>query len=167
MNSAFLKSINWQTQKKGQEILSQKVQSMLFCSGSLTAILKEQGVLTVQVLHESMQDARDIFDREKALLPEDECFWVREVLLSVNQKNAVFARSVIPQKICNTLEVLTKMGQQPLGEFLFSHHIKRGDFEWSATSNGLARHSLFYIAESALLVGECFLNEYWDSYYKA
>ena len=47
--------------------------------------------------------------------------FVREVLLNVSGQTLVFARTTVPTRSMNALDALTKLGNKPLGEVIFSY----------------------------------------------
>lgn len=162
MLSKFLCSLEWQSETDCHS-LSDLECACLFLSSSLTVALRRLGELSVQLISERWTQA--LYPREQQLLCQDEAYWVREIYLQVNCENVIFARSVIPRALCQDVGVLTQMGTRPLGEFLFQNQIRRSAFEWARTPLGLARHSLFYFGDDlSLLVGECFLDTFWQSY---
>lgn len=102
---------------------------------------------------------------------------IREVVLYVDEKPAVFARTVIPyQTTQGRGRALLHLGTKPLGELLFNTpDVIRGPIEWTAlhphhilfqqaqpyvaekVSSLYARRSVFYLAGQPLLVTEVLL----------
>lgn len=106
---------------------------------------------------------------------------VREVILWGDEQPWVFARSVIPHALVNTL--LADLGDRPLGELLFNHAaFSRGPFElcqWPLQSLKVlfptlqgpeqlwARRSDFHYQGLTMLVAELFLPAsplYWNEF---
>ena len=93
-----------------EEQLGKEEKLWLMSQDSLTHRLKAQGNLSIQILHEGW------------IAHPKYQVWQRDVLLCVQQKPWIFARTIIPQplllelpfKVCN-------LGIKPLGEQLFNH----------------------------------------------
>lgn len=90
--------------------------------------------------------------------------YLREVQLIVDDQICVVARSVIPlQTLSGREKRLLRLGNKPLGEYLFAHpHMRRGPLELktSAGRGGqprYARRSVFYLSGKPLMVSEAFV----------
>ncbi|WP_158220659.1 chorismate--pyruvate lyase family protein [Paraferrimonas haliotis] len=109
---------NWQkfSQLRCQPygILSQWLQSQ----DSLTERLKALDLgFEVEVLGEQ---AMMLCDNEKTST-SDEVYWVREVLLHLDNQPWIFARTVIPQSLLAISNIdFKQLGNRPLGEVLFN-----------------------------------------------
>ncbi|WP_157982841.1 chorismate--pyruvate lyase family protein [Aliidiomarina minuta] len=146
----------------------------LFDSGSLTAKLKALNPdFEVEVLRHA--NGR-IYHDEVALLEKDVPCQVREVILRSAGLPVVFARSVIPNADDASLNALNSIGNQPLGEALFSRSdVTHGPIavtQFSAQSNMASfneellgsrqalwgRRRKFEITDNPVLVTEVFLS---------
>lgn len=90
--------------------------------------------------------------------------YLREVQLIVDGQVCVVARSVIPlQTLSGREKRLLRLGNKPLGEYLFAHpHMRRGPLELKIGSGHkgqprYARRSVFYLSGKALMVSEAFV----------
>lgn len=154
----------------------------LMDSQSLTRRLQRQspGNFSVTVLRQTLTRPRR--DEAMALgIPHTQLTLVREVILNGDGQPRVFARSVIPlPALRGKLRFLQRLGNRPLGEFLFKNPaIKRGPIwltRWPikllpdipgsnvSTSWGTprdtvlwARYSIFRHQQAGILVSEVFL----------
>jgi chorismate--pyruvate lyase len=95
----------------------------------------------------------------------------REVLMSLDGKAAVFAQSWLPDTTLATLSPLAQLGEQPLGEYIFTQaDLSRGTIEVACFPEGLAinepaaqaelwgRRSYFSLQQHEFLVQEVFLT---------
>ncbi|OED47523.1 hypothetical protein ACH42_02850 [Endozoicomonas sp. (ex Bugula neritina AB1)] len=102
---------------------------------------------------------------------------IREVLLMVDDRPVVFARSVLPESsLTGKNKELLQLGEEPLGDFLFSQpSLVRGQIEIEELpanqfnahlerpyhqERAWGRRSLFYLNEKAISVCEVFLPEH-------
>lgn len=147
----------------------------LMDKSSLTRRLqtRSQGHFAVAVLAQGWQRPRR--DEARALgIPSDRLALIREVVLQGHGDNWVFARSVLPRPAAQgRMRRLHRLGNKPLGEWLFRHPgIQRGplwlarwpipclpsSIQHNAASHRLwARYSLFRLQQDKLLVSEIFL----------
>lgn len=163
-------------------IQDRKVQALLTLKTSLTAKLKSFcPTLEVVVLSEAFEKPLPS-EAVRLYLPPTEEAWVRCVLLQCNEKNWIYARTVIPKLDAqNPWYELQTLGNKPLGEVLFEiPSIQRTEFEFSkdklaiwphllhtlpAGNNlheGFARRSVFGKEQAPLLLTEVFLPEVFD-----
>jgi chorismate--pyruvate lyase len=139
-------------------------QAWLLDKGSLTKKLRQHcPLIRVEVIHEGFGPL--FFDEAQALnLPAHHQAWIRQVKLICQDQPLIYARSVIPNfSIQNPWWRLKKLGQQPLGEVLFSQpHLARTEFEFCRanwlTPKTLARRCVFSQHQAPLLLTEVFLN---------
>ncbi|WP_416885927.1 chorismate--pyruvate lyase family protein [Marinospirillum sp.] len=133
-------------------------------SGSLTRRLQGQAQVSFQV-EVLDQGVRPIHQVERQWLQvTHNHIWVRQVLLKVDDQPWVFARSLLPLDTRgNLLRRLTGVGQQALGQLLFSQpDIQRGELRFCAPdqlpfSSLWGRASCFYSGPLRLLVAEHYL----------
>jgi chorismate--pyruvate lyase len=142
--------------------------------GSLTRQLqrKSEGNFRVQLLRQGW--ARPRPDEARALgIKGGRVAMVREVMLQGCGQDWVYARSVMPMSsIKGRMRCLRRLGNRPLGEWLFRHPAtRRGPIlicKWPPTLlppelsylprlRPWARYSLFTLVSARLLVSEVFL----------
>ena len=101
----------------------------LSAPGSLTARLRLHGVVTVDVL---AQGRMALFSQERQALG-CQAAHVREVLLRIDGRAAVWARSVTPlSAVKGPWAAIEGLGTRPLAELLFSHRqVLRGPLQAS------------------------------------
>lgn len=171
---------NWQDKTVVRELINDKIlQSCLFHTGSLTKFLKSKckGKLYVEVKSESWQ--KQILEEEYLLKTDkNERVFVRESWLKSDDKQLVYARTLISEKILvDKYARLKNLGDQPLGEVLFNdksifrsnllyakvpynHPLYQQNLDENQMNNELwARQSLFYIINNPLLLTEFFLPD--------
>jgi chorismate--pyruvate lyase len=142
--------------------------------------LRQKGLvdLSIQLLQQSWQSP----DAEESHLLSIERLanvWVREVLIVSDQKQWMFARTVIPQNTLKDQELcLMNLGDRSLGSVLFNDpSMWRSEFELAYFTSELdwhkkivsytnkilpalwARRSIFMIKEKPLLLTEVFLPD--------
>ena len=149
--------------------------------GSLTAHLRRLGPVVVQVRRE--QKGLAWTDEYRALgLPRCLPVWVREVVLVVDAKPYVYARSLTPLIASRTAwQAVRRMGTRPLADLLFrDRSVMRSDLasrritsqhplyrRASAAAKPhpshalLARRSVFVRHGAPLLITECLLPGLW------
>ncbi len=95
--------------------LNYKVAEWLLEYGSLTEKLKRNGLIEIEVLN---QELTDLTKSEKKLIESsDKQLITREVVLSVEGRPWVFARTVLNQA---SEGLIQSLGNKPLGSILFS-----------------------------------------------
>lgn len=126
---------------------SKAIQDWLTTSNSLTAKLKALcPQLEVHVLSEKMELPL-VSEAQKLGIPRDEEVWVRCVLLKCEQRNWVYARTIIPHMApSNPWQELQSLGNKPLGEILFEMpSIQRSPFEFSRDTLGYWPHLINHL----------------------
>lgn len=107
----------------------------LTAPGSLTARLRQHGEVRVQVLRQGHQ----ILWPQEQIAIGTRCGHVREVVLTIDGREAVWARSVTSTRgLKGPWRALKGLGTRPLAELLFEHRGVQRDPLWGAK---LARHS--------------------------
>jgi len=168
--------------------LSSTQKQWLLRQGALTHGLRTLGTLTLNVLAEYPAGA--CVDEAHRL---DLCVrvpvWVREIVISINGKQCVAARSVTPLGASHGVwQGMRLLRSRPLADILYDDAtIMRSNFEVARlnkrtalyrtvqsiktdfhpsqpprTTTLLARRSVFWRKGSPLLVAECFLPEFWS-----
>lgn len=150
------------------------MQSWLLNTGSLTERLQALCVdLEVEVLGQCVLPLSS--PEKQALEPHQTKSWqIREVILYGDGKPWVFARSALPDHMCQS--TWSNLGNQPLGQRIFNDpSFVRSDFEIghlqchplshvsflanAPSEQRWARRSVFSIGEDSLLVAEAFLPD--------
>ncbi len=162
---------------------SGQLTNWLLDSGSLTARLKalcnefQLVLLGQRPAAPTLEEFQQVRGDTQQLSADD--WQVREVLLCGDDKPWVFARSIIPQTLCNSDFV--NLNSQPLGQLIFNDkRFKRMPIEVSKmadTANFLphlglpcseslwGRRSVFSFEEQKMMVSEMFLPgspAYWN-----
>jgi len=178
-SSLFINEPLWLENRQGlRHKLSNNVQSWVFESGSLTQRLRNfygAGV-GVKIM---FQQWRPPFLSERRLLrlPEHKYSLTREVLLHINGRPLVLARTIIPETTIKAAKSnLSRLGNRPLGEIIFSYpKLERIAMDvtlinlptWSPLAKleaGISspiwgRRTVYAIAHKQMLVSEFFLPE--------
>ena len=163
--------------------LSSSQKSWLTRPGALTSGLRQLGLVTLCVIHERSEGLSK--DESAGIRrPPRSPVWVREVLMSIDGRPCVFARSLTPLAASHgTWQGIRKLRNRPLADILYHEpSIHRSDFEVAriqrhmplygtylhtdqdpslASPKLLARRSVFWRNEQPLLVSECFLPIFW------
>ncbi len=155
----------------------------LFRPGALTAGLRRLGSVQLRVSREFSEGLRP----EEAWMlqvPTHTPIWVREIIMSVNGIDSVFARSFTPLPASHGLwQGMRRLRTRPLADMLYHDpQILRSPFfacrlreqaplyhtarhilgpDCPPAQKTLARCSVFWRASSPLLVAEGFLPEFW------
>ena len=137
----------------------------LFNTGSLTTqlIAISDGNFSVQVL---WQGWRKLNQQEASLLGcsgNHKIAWCRDVVLKVQGKPRVYARTCMPKSTLTGDECqLKNWGSKSIGAYLFNHpHMRRGEMSayripHNELSLSWARRSVFYLQQKPVLVTEAF-----------
>lgn len=155
----------------------------LFRPGALTAGLRRLGTVKLRVEREQVDSLRP----EEAWMlarPARDPIWLREICMSIDGTDAVFARSFTPLAASHALwQGVRRLRTRPLADMLYhdaqirrspffvcrlhrqhplyrSIRLRLGDRCPEATSI-LARCSVFWRLGQPLLVAEAFLPEFW------
>lgn len=98
---------------------------------------------------------------ERDQLPADERYWLREVVLYGDERPWLFGRTIVPQQtIESSGAALMKIGNQPLGRYLFEQKSLTRDYIHTGCCEGLwARRSRLCLSGHPLLLTELFLPE--------
>nr|WP_237052369.1 chorismate lyase [Mannheimia granulomatis] len=145
----------WQT---NPEALSPAQQQWLLHHGSLTQKLCEVAVdFNVEVVQEKWI-AKNL---QKTTACNEE-YWLREVLLKDGTTNWIFAQTLVPKStIENIAQNVPKLGNEPIGLWLFSQNPLRKTLEWTQAENGLfARRGVYEINGFSLEIKELFLESF-------
>lgn len=123
ISNFFVSEPNWVAGDQVQGLfIPAHINDWLKESGSLTLRMKSSLNGDFDVLVEG-EGFSSVFSQDADKLqqdPQDETF-VREVVLTLSGKPRVFARTTIPLDSLHALEKLTTLGNNPLGEVIFSY----------------------------------------------
>ncbi len=136
-SSALLPSSRHPSRRGGRQRtpVGAQARQWLTAPGSLTARLRQHGQVRVQVLRQGHQT---LWPQERVAIGT-RCGHVREVVLTIDGREAVWARSVTSTRgLKGPWRALKGLGTRPLAELLFEHRGVQRDPLWGAR---LARHS--------------------------
>lgn len=154
----------------------------LFAPGSLTVKLKALGRYSLDLIdqRESLASAQET---SQLNVPAGSLIWIREVLMRIDDRPCVTARSIAPTSaLQDDWIALADYGAHPLGDILYHDAtVARSPFECAILAQGdplevisgrfaktdaplRARRSRFLRNGSPLLISECFLPEFWKVY---
>ena len=150
-----ISNLNWQNLYSYKNI-PKKVLFWIEDSKSLTQKLKNK--YSDFYLEITLQGDSEIYSHEISKLEKNRQYIVREVILYGNKIPVVFARSIIPKTIHNSLKL--EVGDKPLGEILFNDSkIKRSPIEVTFYEEIWGRRSVFIMNNERILVSEFFFEE--------
>ncbi|QGY27644.1 chorismate lyase [Pantoea cypripedii] len=114
--------------------------------------------VTVQVVREGFIPASELGD-EGQQLPEDERFWLREIILCGDGIPWLAGRTLVPESTLNGPEqMLQQLGTRPLGRYLFASSTLTRDFiEPGQVDELWGRRSRLRLSGKPLLLTELFL----------
>lgn len=163
--------------------LSPQQKYWLFRPGALTAGLRNIGRVQLRVVREQ---AQGLHPHEAWMLKRNprSPVWLREIVMSINGTNSVFARSFTPLDASHGLwQGMRRLRTRPLADMLYHNpQITRSRFfacrlsdqhplyrsaqrllgaQCPAANRMLARCSVFWRHGQPLLVAECFLPDFW------
>ena len=171
----------WLENRQGlRHKIPENVQSWTYESGSLTQRLR--GIygagIAVKILLQRWQTPF-LSERRLLKLPEHHFNLTREVLLHINGKPLILARTIIPASTIKAAKSnLSRLGNRPLGEIIFSYPkleriamdvtlIKPSTWTQPALAEAgikqpiWGRRTVYAIAHQHMLVSEFFLPEIW------
>lgn len=149
--------------------------------GALTSGLRQVGEFSIKVLNEYIDYVKD--DEAYPLkLALNQKIWVREILMSINSQQAVYARSITELTASkSTWQGIRALNKRPLADILYNDPaISRGSFESTKLNHQLslyqslssypelpqgehlARRSTFFQHNKGLTVNEVFLPNFWS-----
>lgn len=151
----ILLEAEWHSEPKP---LSFTQQDWLLHDGSLTQKLLDVATdFNVEVVQEKW-----VAKNSQNLTACNEDFWLREVLLKDGDTNWIFAQTLVPKStIENIAQNVPKLGNEPIGLWLFSQNPTRTKLEWTQAENGLfARRGMYEIKGYSLEIRELFLIDF-------
>ena len=143
-------------------LIPQPIQAWLLDQGSLTERLKQQSAsqVTVKVHQQQVLTAR------YADLSNTECaIWSRQVQLYNQSSPLIEAHTlVLADDLTHTLAPLCQLGQQPLGEYLFSQPtLQRSPILISQLGDLWLRKSVFTLHNCPIVVAEMFYPDVFNA----
>lgn len=135
--------------------------SWLLETGSMTKRLEGYcKELHVSVVFEGFKP-HDELVLDKTLLPKDERYWVRDVILSGDGVPWVMGQTIIPSDTLSIMfDDIVNLGKTSLGKFLFSQKSLTREFIHVGCINGLpCRRSVLKIKGKRLMVAEGFYKD--------
>ena len=168
---------------ENEGVIPLAIRPWLIETGSLTARIKSlcrggTGEFSVELLGQKVRPAK-VHEQALLQLSSNDSVIVRQVYLYCDMQPVVYARSLIPTLVLkNRFSDLENLGEQPLGEKIFSDpQLERSPIEWITISqeskvyrdatkalsnkpeNLYGRRSLFYGAAKPILISEYFLPD--------
>lgn len=139
--------------------LDAQLRDWLLLEDSMTRRFEQQGKrVTVTLIREDFV-SRDEIALEAALLPVDERYWLREILLCADDEPWLAGRTVVPEStLCGPELALQNLGKTPLGRYLFTSSTLTRDFiEIGRHAELWGRRSRLRLSGKPLLLTELFL----------
>lgn len=131
--------------------ISPSLRSWLLEEKSLTQRMREYGDVQIKVLAEYWSRG---LPSEYALLnvPDTESLWHRDVVITVNNKSWMAARTCIPHNTLEHLDSLKNLGNHSLGDLIFAKlNGNRNKLEYASLS---PKHVLYQLAKNEIDWGE-------------
>ncbi|WP_437891207.1 chorismate lyase [Phytobacter sp. V91] len=131
----------------------------LLLEDSMTKRFEQLGKrVTVSVIQEAFVTAESV-ENERHLLPDDNRFWLREILLCADGEPWLAGRTVVPESTLTGPELaLQTLGTTPLGRYLFTSSTLTRDFiEVGQSASQWGRRSRLRLGGKPLLLTELFL----------
>ncbi|WP_061706855.1 chorismate lyase [Pseudenterobacter timonensis] len=131
----------------------------LLLEDSMTKRFEQQGkTVTVTLIREGFVGPDEVAD-ERMLLPHDERYWLREILLCADGEPWLAGRTVVPDSTLNGPELaLQNLGKTPLGRYLFtSSELTRDFIEIGYEAELWGRRSRLRLSGKPLILTELFL----------
>lgn len=148
----ILAAQDWQT---GEQALAPHIADWLLHGDSLTQKLQQLRPLTVEIVSQGWQTAKNHENSPGC--------WLREVLLKGGEHDWIFAQTLVPQAtIDNVAQAVPKLGAQPIGLWLFPQQPQRLSLVWRQDrETGLyARCSTLLLNGYPLEIKELFLAQF-------
>lgn len=120
----------------------------LLLEDSMTKRFEQQGKkVTVKLIEEGFVTAESVTP-ERALLPAEPRYWLREIILCADGEPWLAGRTVVPESTLSGPEMaLQKLGKTPLGRYLFTSSTLTRDFI------DIGRHEQLWGRRSRLRLG--------------
>jgi len=131
----------------------------LLLEDSMTKRFEQQGkTVTVTLVQEGFVSCAEIAS-ELPLLPQEERYWLREILLCADGEPWLAGRTVVPESTLSGPELaLQRLGNTPLGRYLFtSSELTRDFIEIGRDAELWGRRSRLRLSGKPLILTELFL----------
>ena len=130
----------------------------LLLEDSMTKRFEQYGAVSVTLIDEGFV-TRDAIAEELPLLPNEQRYWLREILLCVDGEPWLAGRTVVPESTLSGPELaLQQLGKTPLGRYLFTSSMLTRDFiEIGCHADLWGRRSRLRLSGKPLLLTELFL----------
>ena len=131
----------------------------LLLEDSMTKRFEQQGKkVSVTVIREGFVGQQDVA-LELSQLPQEPCYWLREILLCADGEPWLAGRTVVPESTLSGPELaLQKLGKTPLGRYLFTSSTLSRDFiEIGRDAELWGRRSRLRLSGKPLMLTELFL----------
>jgi chorismate--pyruvate lyase len=131
----------------------------LLLEDSMTKRFEQQGKkVSVTLIQEGFVTASDIAP-ERAQLPEEARYWLREIILCADGEPWLAGRTVVPESTLSGPEMaLQTLGNTPLGRYLFTSSALTRDFiEIGRHEQLWGRRSRLRLGGKPLILTELFL----------
>ncbi|ELP5696134.1 MULTISPECIES: chorismate lyase [Enterobacter] len=135
----------------------------LLLEDSMTKRFEQQGkTVTVILVQEGFVSCAEIASEiasELPLLPQEERYWLREILLCADGEPWLAGRTVVPESTLSGPELaLQRLGNTPLGRYLFtSSELTRDFIEIGRDAELWGRRSRLRLSGKPLILTELFL----------
>lgn len=156
-------NLNWIEPGSPSSVLGPAMQLFLSDRGSLTQQLIEVSNGSFRV-HTTQQVWRSALGQSLRKLfgpvATSHKFWSRKSVLLCDREPVVLAHSLMPaHAVKSELGQVLDLGEQPLGDFLFSQDsLKRDAFQFAQSKQGYwGRRSIFHLKSKPIMVAEFFL----------
>lgn len=139
--------------------LDAELRDWLLLEDSMTKRFEQQGKrVTVTLVREDFVGQEDVAE-ELPLLPKEQRYWLREILLCADGEPWLAGRTVVPESTLSGPELqLQQLGDTPLGRYLFTSSTLTRDFIEIGKEAGLwGRRSRLRLSGKPLLLTELFL----------
>ncbi|MEF3098036.1 chorismate lyase [Raoultella ornithinolytica] len=139
--------------------LEPALRDWLLLEDSMTKRFEQQGKkVSVMLVNEAFV-GREALVGEEALLPDEERYWLREIILCADNEPWLAGRTLVPESTLSGPELaLQQLGQTPLGRYLFTSSTLTRDFiEIGRYAELWGRRSRLRLSGKPLLLTELFL----------
>lgn len=139
--------------------LNPALREWLLLEDSMTKRFEQQGKkISIMLMREAFVDRHEIGE-ERALLPDEPRYWLREIILCADDEPWLAGRTVVPESTLNGPELaLQTLGKTPLGRYLFTSSTLTRDFIEPGIIDDLwGRRSRLRLNGKPLLLTELFL----------
>lgn len=131
----------------------------LLLESSMTRRFEQQGKRISVTMVEEGFVTREVLTNERVLLPDEPCYWLREVVLCADDEPWLAGRTLVPASTLSGPELaLQQLGETPLGRYLFIAPTLTRDFIQIGRDGDLwGRRSRLRLSGKPLLLTELFL----------